>query len=276
MSTPNTPAVLTDDFCLKEFGWTKSQFETIQRTYFQGLSIDEIKIFGHVCKHTKLDPFLKHIYPVMRGNKMTIQTSIDGYRLIAERTGKYSPGREPEFKYGKEGQVLCATAFIKKMTADGTWHEVAATAYSSEYNPGVGPFWKKMPHTMIAKCAEALALRKAFPAELAGVLTQDEMDQADIELLPQQLQNPEPSINHQIKNEPPKLIEEQVADSGKPMTISKDQVQELANLSKNLPQNLKENIKKTFEITMINQIKIDDFEKVKNAIIQIKKLNNIG
>jgi phage recombination protein Bet len=176
---------ISDESCMKEFGWTKSQFEVIQRTYFKGMNIDEIKIFGHVCKHTGLDPFLKQIYPVMRSGKMTIQTAIDGYRLIAERTGKYSPGRETTFVYKKDGLPLSATAYIKKMTPDGTWHEVAATAYFDEYNPGVGPFWKKMPHTMIAKCAEALALRKAFPAELSGVRTSDEMDQADNSKLPE-------------------------------------------------------------------------------------------
>lgn len=177
-ATQNVPQ-LTEEYCLKEFGWTRSQFDIIKRSYFNNISDDEIKVFAHVCKHTKLDPILKQIYPVMRQGKMTIQTAIDGYRTIAERTGRYSPGREPTFVYDKNGMPLSATAYVKKMTTDGTWHEVAATAFFSEYNPGVGPFWKKMPHTMIAKCAEALALRKAFPAELSAVYTKDEMDQAD-------------------------------------------------------------------------------------------------
>ena len=181
MNHTNNLPTLTDDYCIKEFGWNKSQFEVIQRTYFDKMGVDEIKIFAHVCKHTGLDPFLKQIYPVMRQGKLAIQTAIDGFRLIAERTGRYSPGREPTFTYNKDGRPNSATAYIKKMTADGTWHEVAATAYFDEYNPGVGPFWKKMPHTMIAKCAEALALRKAFPAELSSVNTGDEMDQAGLD-----------------------------------------------------------------------------------------------
>lgn len=176
----NQLKILDDSHCLKEFGWTKSQFETIQKTYFQNMDIDQIKIFGHVCKHTGLDPFLKQIYPVVRQGKMCIQTAIDGYRLIAERTGKYSPGKEPTFVYKNDNTILSSTAYVKKMTLDGTWHEVAATAYFDEYCATVGPFWKKMPHVMISKCAEALALRKAFPAELSAIRTEDEMDQSSI------------------------------------------------------------------------------------------------
>lgn len=171
--------VLNDDFYLKEYGWSKNQFEVVKSTYFKGLSEDDIKVFAHVCKHTKLDPFLKQIYPIVRGKILTIQTSIDGYRVIADRTNRYSPGRESTFVYKKDNTVLSATAYVKKMTADGTWHEVAATAHFDEYQVCNGPMWKKMPHTMIAKCAEALALRKAFPAEMSALRTDDEMDQAD-------------------------------------------------------------------------------------------------
>jgi phage recombination protein Bet len=187
MTTENLPQI-TDEYCLREFGWTKNRFEVIQRTYFRGLSSDDISVFGHVCKHVNLDPFLKQIYPVIRDVKqkdgtkkptMSIQTGIDGYRAIAERTGKYSPGKEPLFKYDKEGRLFSATAFVMKMTNDGKWHEVAATAILSEYRPAFqNDFWSTKPHIMISKCAEALALRKAFPAELSGVYTKEEMDQA--------------------------------------------------------------------------------------------------
>ncbi len=191
MTTENLPT-LTDEYCLKEFGWTKSRFEVIQRTYFKGLSMDDIAVFGHVCKHVGLDPFLKQIYPVVRDTKqkdgtkkptMSIQTGIDGYRAIAERTGKYSPGKEPLFRYDKDNKLFSATAYVMKMTNDGKWHEVAATAIMREYLPTyTNDFWGSKPHIMLSKCAEALALRKAFPAELSGVYTKEEMDQAGPQL----------------------------------------------------------------------------------------------
>lgn len=212
VSTENLPEI-TDEHCLKEFGWTKSRFEIIQRTYFKGLSYDEIAIFAHVCKHTQLDPFLKQIYPVKRKTKqkdgsyietMTIQTGIDGYRAIAERTGNYSPGKEPLFKYDKDGRLFSATAYVMKMTKDGKWHEIAATAILKEYMPSYpNDFWNTKQHIMISKCAEALALRKAFTAELSGVYTKEEMDQADVpEKLPEadcEVKENVPSLNSTYK-----------------------------------------------------------------------------
>jgi phage recombination protein Bet len=164
----------------------------IKNMFFKGLDDDNLQVFLHICKRTMLDPLSRQIYAVMRNdyktNKavMTIQTGIDGYRLIAERTGKYSPGREPSFSYSVEGRIISATAYVKKMTEDGTWHEVAATAYFDEYcqrtkDGKPTQFWLKMGHTMIAKCAEALALRKAFPADLSGIYTKEEMEQAEVE-----------------------------------------------------------------------------------------------
>jgi len=163
------------------------QVALIKNYLCKGINDEELKLFHAVCKKTGLDPFMKQIYAVKRNGKdgpqMTIQTSIDGYRLIAERTGKYCPGRRSTFEY-KDGKVSSATAYIKKQTADGTWHEVEETAYYSEYAPPVtkngyeNPFWRDKPHIMLAKCAEALALRKSFPNELSSVYTKEEMDQA--------------------------------------------------------------------------------------------------
>jgi hypothetical protein len=116
---------------------------------------------------------------------MTIQTGIDGYRLIAERTGCYAPGQEPTYEYDKDGHVICATAYIKKLTKDGTWHIVSASAYLDEYcqksrDGSPSGMWANMPRTMLAKCAESQALRKAFPAEMSGVYTKEEMEQAEV------------------------------------------------------------------------------------------------
>lgn len=170
---------------------TQAHEELIKDMYFKGASNDEFMMFLHVCKRTGLDPAMRQIFPVKRWDSklkkevMTVQTGIDGYRLIAERTGRYAPGREPTYQYDN-GKVMSATAYVKKQTADGTWHEIAATAFFDEYcqktKEGVPTsFWKNMAHNQLAKCAEALALRKAFPGDLSGIYTKEEMEQADVE-----------------------------------------------------------------------------------------------
>jgi phage recombination protein Bet len=169
-----------------------SKKDLIKRTFFKGATDDEFELFQAICKRTGLDAIMKQVYPVKRWSQkdnrytMTVQTSIDGFRLIAERTGNYSPGREASYQYDENKKVVSATSYVKKRTSDGTWHEVAATAYFEEYvqkdkqgNPT--QFWTNMPHVMLAKCAEALALRKSFPAEMSGIYTSDEMSQADNE-----------------------------------------------------------------------------------------------
>lgn len=169
----------------------EKKMQLLKDTFFKGSSNDEFMLFAHACERTGLDPFLKQIYPVKRWDStlkkeiMTVQTGIDGYRLMAERTGCYSPGKEPTFNYNKEGKLISSTAYVKKLTKDGTWHEVSATAFYDEYcqrtkegNPT--SMWSKMPHSQLAKCAESLALRKAFPAELSGMYTKEEMEQSEI------------------------------------------------------------------------------------------------
>lgn len=169
------------------------QIDILKNSICKGVSDDEFQVFLMACYKTQLDPFMRQIYAVKRkckkpdgtwGEAMTIQTGIDGYRLIAERTGCYAPGPEPTYIHDSEGRLQSATAYIKKQTRDGTWHTVSASAYIDEYcqrtregNP-MG-MWNNMPRTMLAKCAEAQALRKAFPAEMSGVYTKEEMQQAE-------------------------------------------------------------------------------------------------
>ena len=153
-------------------------------------------------------------YAVSRWNKdqqknvVTTQVSIDGYRLIAEKTGRYSPGKESTYTYDENENLISATAYVKKMTSDGTWHEVAATAFYVEYMQKnkageLTKFWANMPHIMLAKCAESLALRKAFPGELSGIYTHDEMSQATLD------KEQEEDVKKQMA--PEKLSNQQIA-----------------------------------------------------------------
>lgn len=155
-----------------------SKVKLIKDTICKGATDAELELFLHVCKKSGLDPMLRQIYSIKRGNTRTIQTSIDGLRLIAERTGRYAPGQATAFTYDEKGRLVSATAFVKKMTTDGTWHEVSSTAFMAEYNAGQG-LWGKMPTVMLSKCAESAALRRAFPAEMCGLYSDDEMSQAE-------------------------------------------------------------------------------------------------
>ncbi len=178
--------------------YNETQEQLIQELFFKGKgSTNDFNLFKHVCISRRLDPFMRQIFPVFRKTKiyqnnteawvdvMTIQTGIDGYRLIADRTGTYAPGRSPTFTYDKEGNLVSAKAFVKKQTKDGTWHEVEAEAFWSEFvqkdkSGKPTKFWEQMPKNQLAKCAEALALRKANPADLSGIYTNEEMQQADV------------------------------------------------------------------------------------------------
>jgi phage recombination protein Bet len=162
----------------KVVDFNEEKIKLIKNTIAKNCTDSELDLFIHSCQRLGLDPIMKQIYAVKRGNVMTIQTGIDGYRLIAERTGKYMPGKEATYVYDNK-RLVSATAYVKKLGPDNQWHEVAATAFFSEYNAAQG-LWNKMPHVMLAKCAESAALRRAFPAEMSGIYTEEEMSQANV------------------------------------------------------------------------------------------------
>ena len=156
--------------------------ELLSKTIANGAPPLEFEMFVGVCNRTGLDPFAKQIYFIQRGGRWSWQTGIDGYRLIADRTGKYAGSDDPEFVGDPDGgqHPVTATVTVYKML-EGQRCPFTATARWSEYYPGDkgGQMWAKMPYLMLGKCAEALALRKAFPAELSGLYTREEMAQAD-------------------------------------------------------------------------------------------------
>ena len=163
--------------------WTPEQTQLIASTIAPGCSNDELRLFAYACQRTGLDPFSKQIYAIKRGGKMTIQAGIDGLRAIAERTGELD-GSTTEW-CGEDGQWSDVWLSSKPPAAakttiwrKGSSHPFTGVARFADYNAGQG-LWSKMPAAMIAKCSEALALRKSFPANLSGVYSTDEMDQAE-------------------------------------------------------------------------------------------------
>jgi len=186
-------------------GWDRQQIEVIKTIICPGASDAELSLFGEVCKRTGLDPFARQIYGIMRGQnvkqgnnwkwveKLSIQTSIDGFRLIAERSGRYA-GQLGPLWCGEDGNWrdvwlssdfpaaakvgVMKEGFREPLWATARWDSYVQT-YNKDGNQIVGNMWQKMPDVMLAKVAESLALRRAFPAELSGLYTSDEMAQAD-------------------------------------------------------------------------------------------------
>lgn len=198
----------------KATGYDAEKVALVKDTIARGASDDELMLFLHLAQRSGLDPFSRQIYLIERraqidGQWKTTrqpQTGIDGLRLIADRTDRYAPGREPTYTYDATGNLLTATAYVKKWVR-GEWHEIAATAHYDEYVGKTGKgevtrMWVEKPHIMLAKCAEALALRRAFPAEMSGLYTADEIRSSADELPAAPPANP---ITGEIVDLPPSV-----------------------------------------------------------------------
>lgn len=175
----------------------ESKLQLLRDTYAKGSTPSEFELFVSVANRLRLDPFARQIYAVRRYDSqlkrevMQAQVSIDGMRLTAERTGKYGGQGAPQW-CGYDGQWLDVwladdeppvaarvavyrTDFTQPIVAVALFREYAQRKQGGELTR----FWQTMPANQIAKCAESLALRKAFPNELSGVYSDAEMAQAE-------------------------------------------------------------------------------------------------
>lgn len=182
--------------------WTPSQYAVmtqlglVSRTSYNGRQLQDapagvIESFLTQCQRTRLDPLARQIYCIERGGKWGVQISIDGFRLIAERSNGYrgqtpaqwtADGREWLDVWLSDAPPAAARVGVYR---EGFTEPQYSVATFSGYCPrdrdgNLAPKnqWKTNPSNQLAKCAEMLALRKAFPNELSGLYGTEEMDQA--------------------------------------------------------------------------------------------------
>jgi phage recombination protein Bet len=178
-----------------QVAFSQDQIELLKNTVCKGATDDEFALFLQVCKKKRLDPFSKQIYAIKRWDKklnrevMTFQTGIDGFRVLAERTGLYA-GQEAPMWCGADGKwrdvwldakppMAAKIGILRKDFQQPVVRVALYREYAQPSSSEPNSMWSKMPANQLSKCCEALALRAAFPEELSGLYAQEEMDSTD-------------------------------------------------------------------------------------------------
>lgn len=173
---------------------------TLKNTVASGLNEYEFLMFVEHCKATGLNPFKKEVWaiktkPYKNKNgetvegKVQIMTGIGGFHRIANDKAEYD-GFETgliDINGGFVPQSYPKLDFIggwcrvyrkdRRIPIEGVaMLEEYDKSKTENYYPDKG-IWRIMKRAMIQKCAESIALRKAFPQELNGLYTQEEMSE---------------------------------------------------------------------------------------------------
>jgi phage recombination protein Bet len=169
--------------------FSPDQERMIRDMYLNGAPPEEAAVLLEVAKLRRLNPILKQVHFIPRWdsakkrNVWAAQVSIDGLRVIAERTGLYEGQDEPEFEHNQaeKGRLILAKVRVyrkgwtRPAVGVAYWDEYAQQYKNQQGQWELSPMWRRMPHVMLAKCAEALALRKAFPEDTSGLYIPEEM-----------------------------------------------------------------------------------------------------
>lgn len=177
----------------KRVMFDQEQINLITKTVAKGATLPELQLFLYTANKVGLDPLARQIHFVKRRTKQkdgtytevgTIQTGIDGLRAIAERSKTYAGSDDVVYDDEKATRPNKATVTVYRVIG-GVRVPFTATARWKEFYPGehLGFMWNKMPFHMLGKVAEALALRKAFPQDLSGLYTEEEMQKADADAI---------------------------------------------------------------------------------------------
>jgi phage recombination protein Bet len=193
--------------------WTPTQLAAFKQLGMEGAPDDDLAVFLYRCQVTRLDPFAKQIRlrkdrQQVNGkweDRWSIETEIEGYRVIAQRAARdagvtlhygkpvWYDTNEGEHKIWLAAEPPAGASFI--VYKDGRPFEgtVSFTEFANMKEGRLLANWATMPAHMIAKCAEALALRMAFPQDLQGIHTTDETPPADPQITVTHVHNPEPA-----------------------------------------------------------------------------------
>lgn len=183
----------------------KTLFNVLKETLYPGAKDESIAMVLNYCKARQLDPIKKpvHLVPmsVKTGKKDSsgkdiyeyrdvVMPGIGLYRIEADRSGQYAGMTEPEFGEDVTEQLgsisltypkWCKVTVKKKIgesivdfTAKEYWKENYATKSRNDSTPNA--MWEKRSYGQLAKCAEAQALRKAFPDVVGQDYTKEEME----------------------------------------------------------------------------------------------------
>lgn len=184
--------------------WKRAgEMEVIRSIIAPNLTDVELVLFSKICDKTGLDPFAHQIYAIPYGKderrKVSFQIGIDGYRLIAERSGRYEGQTQPEWYdpelhewvdvwvNDRKPPAAARVGVYKAGFREPVYGLAHYDAYAVGYTGRDGMWhandqWTKNGAGMLAKCAEAQAIRKAFPEFLSGLYSAEEMEQARVEV----------------------------------------------------------------------------------------------